>query len=61
MDLEEFEIISFTEARIPKSFTISTALDYFDAQWYVPKTKHARWMDLLGDYAGTELFVMDGG
>jgi hypothetical protein len=60
MDLEEFEIISYADTPVPKLFTASAALDRLDAQWYVPKSKHARWMDLLGDYAGTELFLIDG-
>jgi hypothetical protein len=59
MDLEEFEVIHKT-GMVPNAFSARTALQYLDSQWYVPKSKHARWMDLLGDYAGSELFVMDG-
>ena len=37
------------------------ALKCIDDRWY--KTiagKKARWMDLIGDYAGNELFILDG-
>jgi hypothetical protein len=30
----------------------------FDAKWYSKIS--GLWMDLIGDYAGTELFVLDG-
>jgi len=36
------------------------ALQYIDAEWYSAVSKRARWMDLLGDYAGSERFVVDG-
>ena len=28
--------------------------------WFVNAGRSSRWMDLLGDYAGMELFVIDG-
>jgi len=37
------------------------ALECIDDRWY--KTiagKKARWMDLIGDYAGNERFILDG-
>jgi hypothetical protein len=37
------------------------ALKFIDDQWY--KTiagRKARWMDLIGDYAGNERFILDG-
>ena len=29
-------------------------------EWYARTAKTARWMDLVGDYAGDELFIVDG-
>ena len=60
MDLEEFEIIGRSNSPVPKSFSPSSALTYLDKEWFTPRSKHARRMDLLGDYAGSELFVIDG-
>lgn len=28
--------------------------------WYTAIAKSARWMDIIGDYAGDELFIIDG-
>ncbi|TRM63126.1 hypothetical protein BD626DRAFT_495574 [Schizophyllum amplum] len=36
------------------------ALRALDNAWYIGATKKARWMDILGDYAGEELFLIDG-
>ena len=37
------------------------ALKYIDDHWYKEiGGKKARWMDLIGDYAGNERFVLDG-
>ncbi|GJJ07983.1 hypothetical protein Clacol_002190 [Clathrus columnatus] len=36
------------------------ALKTLDDTWFLPVTSSARWMDLIGDYAGKELFVIDG-
>ncbi|PFH46597.1 hypothetical protein AMATHDRAFT_69528 [Amanita thiersii Skay4041] len=36
------------------------ALKAFDDLWYALTYRRARWMDLLGDYAGNELFIVDG-
>lgn len=33
-------------------------LDQLDASWY--SKLNPRWMDLLGDYVGKELFLIDG-
>ncbi|PBK64183.1 P-loop containing nucleoside triphosphate hydrolase protein [Armillaria solidipes] len=35
-------------------------LDYINENWYYQATKRARWMDLIGDYAGDEPFIIDG-
>jgi hypothetical protein len=45
----------------PVEMTAVQALKYIDDNWY--KTiagKKARWMDLIGDYAGNERFILDG-
>ena len=37
------------------------ALKYIDDRWYKRIAgKKARWMDLIGDYAGNERFILDG-
>jgi len=36
------------------------ALDMFDAIWYTRTSQSARWMDIIGDYAGEELFLING-
>ncbi|EIN08256.1 P-loop containing nucleoside triphosphate hydrolase protein [Punctularia strigosozonata HHB-11173 SS5] len=36
------------------------ALKFLDDKWYSPLTRGGRWMDLIGDYAGKEPFVIDG-
>jgi hypothetical protein len=37
------------------------ALKYIDDRWYKTVAgKKARWMDLIGDYAGNERFTLDG-
>lgn len=37
------------------------ALKYIDDRWYKEiGGKKARWMDLIGDYAGSEMFILDG-
>ncbi|KIL59375.1 hypothetical protein M378DRAFT_14820 [Amanita muscaria Koide BX008] len=40
--------------------TVQQALGTFDDLWYALTYRRARWMDLMGDYAGNELFVLDG-
>jgi hypothetical protein len=37
------------------------ALKYIDEHWYKKFVgKNTRWMDLIGDYAGNERFILDG-
>ena len=50
-----FETLSKT-----KLTTAKDAVQYVDDVWYSEANRQARWMDLLGDYAGSELFVIDG-
>ena len=36
------------------------AVQYIDTEWYSLVNRRARWMDLIGDYAGSERFILDG-
>ncbi|KAF8636971.1 hypothetical protein AX17_003132 [Amanita inopinata Kibby_2008] len=62
MDLDKFDEIDvsvssrYGDARL----TVQQALVTFDDLWYGLTYRRARWMDLLGDYAGNELFILDG-
>jgi len=63
MDLEEFDAIDDNLNRLPEStstFSAKSALDHLDKEWYSNASRRARWMDLLGDYAGEETFLIDG-
>ncbi|KAH9175040.1 P-loop containing nucleoside triphosphate hydrolase protein [Lactarius sanguifluus] len=45
----------------PVGMNAVQALKYIDDKWYKKITgKKARWMDLIGDYAGNERFILDG-
>ncbi|KAF8843868.1 P-loop containing nucleoside triphosphate hydrolase protein [Paxillus ammoniavirescens] len=63
MDLEEFEIddyhLHLKTSDLKRSLSIPRALEWIDAQWHAA-SRRARWMDLLGDYAGTESFIIEG-
>ena len=60
MDLEEFER-SNQALGVPSGFQATRdALDHLDQLWVINATRSARWMDLLGDYAGDEPFIIDG-
>lgn len=37
-----------------------SALRFIDNRWYRERNRRGRQMDLIGDYAGTEPFVLDG-
>lgn len=64
MDLEEFDGLDKI-ARNP-TWSKTTNLDpgsilkEADEKWYIKASRAARWMDLLGDYAGSEPFIIDG-
>lgn len=63
MDLENFNAIDESSLlATPTSGALSAkeALEQIDEIWYIPANRRARWMDLLGDYAGSEPFVLDG-
>ncbi|KAI9000928.1 P-loop containing nucleoside triphosphate hydrolase protein [Trametes punicea] len=66
MDLDEFDA---PIEQLQLSHDIETTLNaqsskdavaYIDAQWYTLVNRRGRWMDLIGDYAGSEPFVVDG-
>lgn len=61
MDLDNFEegAISLT-LKQPSHDTPKEVLEYLDTRWYGQVARGARWMDLIGDYAGTEPFVLEG-
>jgi len=62
MDLEEFDLAdrgTDEEDTLPDSLAVSEALKWADAVWHAA-SRRARWMDLIGDYAGQEPFVVDG-
>ena len=63
MDLEEFEVkrhgSDTTTNDAIGSLSIPKALERINAEWHTA-SRRARWMDLLGDYAGTEPFIIDG-
>lgn len=62
MDLEDFEN-DYAGLRQDQSAALLSAaacVEYLDAQWYINASRRARWMDLVGDYAGSEPFVLDG-
>ncbi|KAJ7225893.1 hypothetical protein GGX14DRAFT_641680 [Mycena pura] len=60
MDLENFE----EEQPLPQQPVHVTssrgALTAIDNVFYTPASRAARWMDLIGDYGGKELFVVEG-
>lgn len=62
MDLENFETVEAPPPGDDLSQTSSAAnaLRYLDAHWFTQMNRRGRWMDLIGDYAGNELFVLDG-
>ena len=39
---------------------VQSALRHIDNSWYGERNRRGRQMDLIGDYAGTEPFVLDG-
>ncbi|KAG1840478.1 hypothetical protein DFJ58DRAFT_858214 [Suillus subalutaceus] len=64
MDFEEFEVDIDRAIEVSKPSkscrTVTGALSWTDSTWFAPASRNARWMDLIGDYAGAEPFVIDG-
>ncbi|KDQ52162.1 hypothetical protein JAAARDRAFT_73245 [Jaapia argillacea MUCL 33604] len=61
MDLDNFDhLLDRPDTPPPPVFRAREALDFLDARWYTGTNRRGRWMDLIGDYAGSELFIIDG-
>ena len=63
MDLDEFEAVATPESPIVSpghGLSTRKAIAAFDHVWLAPRSRSARWMDLVGDYAGMERFIIDG-
>ncbi|KAJ7511822.1 hypothetical protein B0H11DRAFT_2268815 [Mycena galericulata] len=63
MDLENFDDDDGLDQGASvdgNSLSPQKALQEIDRRWFTPATRRARWMDLLGDYAGTEFFIISG-
>ncbi|KAK7063652.1 hypothetical protein R3P38DRAFT_2819611 [Favolaschia claudopus] len=64
MDLENFEDDDTfgyqLSAESSDLLSAREAIEDVDQRWFTPATRRARWMDLLGDYAGEEFFVLSG-
>jgi len=64
MDLEEFDDLDKITRNPTWSKTTNldfgSILEEADEKWYIKASRAARWMDLLGDYAGSEPFIIDG-
>ena len=62
MDFDDFDdgVANDTQIIQDNSKDVNGVLKYFDRTWYIPRSRAARRMDLLGDYAGNEFFVIDG-
>ncbi len=62
MDLDDFQNIGAPPSTTSLSQeTALGALHHIDNVWYSEMNRRGRWMDLIGDYAGVEPFVIDGG
>ncbi|KAF5334374.1 hypothetical protein D9611_013536 [Ephemerocybe angulata] len=62
MDFDDFDERPQDVAETTKNASggIEGILRAFDKAWYVGRGRASRRMDLLGDYAGNELFLIDG-
>ncbi|KAI0375726.1 P-loop containing nucleoside triphosphate hydrolase protein [Pilatotrama ljubarskyi] len=64
MDLDDFdaaiEQLPIENEPSLNAHSPKEAVAYVDAQWYTLLNRRGRWMDLVGDYAGSEPFVVDG-
>ena len=60
MDLEGFDDAIGPNNNSLQNLSFLQVLDFIDNEWYIKASRSARWMDLLGDYAGSEPFVIDG-
>lgn len=60
MDLDDFDQdVTQNTSEFSQVSDASQALKLVD-EWYAERNRRARRMDLIGDYAGSEPFVLDG-
>lgn len=62
LDLDDFDLdVTINDSSVDKDIPdTQSALRYIDDRWYRERNRRVRQMDLIGDYAGTEPFVLDG-
>ncbi|KAH9943357.1 P-loop containing nucleoside triphosphate hydrolase protein [Epithele typhae] len=60
MDLDDFDSALVLDDGPLLTQTAKDAVAYIDQEWYTLVNRRGRWMDLIGDYAGSEPFVVDG-
>jgi hypothetical protein len=64
MDLEGFYDVEYENDSTTSTVSFTTAaeaLKWLDQNWYTTRVaRGGRWMDLIGDYAGSESFIIDG-
>ncbi|KAH8085472.1 P-loop containing nucleoside triphosphate hydrolase protein [Cristinia sonorae] len=60
MDFDDFELDGLGELKKPTLASADAALDFLNERWYSLISRRGRTMDLIGDYAGSELFLIDG-
>ncbi|TFY54174.1 hypothetical protein EVG20_g9819 [Dentipellis fragilis] len=60
MDLNDREPIFARITSVSQQTSPREVVERLDEAWYRGVSKRGRWMDLIGDYAGSERFVLDG-
>ncbi|KZP15488.1 P-loop containing nucleoside triphosphate hydrolase protein [Athelia psychrophila] len=63
MDLENFEIADVSNQPVQSAhakYTTAEALRHLDEVWYTQASRRARWINIIGDFAGSERFIIDG-
>jgi ATP-dependent RNA helicase DDX60 len=46
--------------KISNNLSAFEALDHINENWFAEVSRKSRWMDLIGDFAGNERFIVDG-
>lgn len=61
MDLDDFHQLGLQSGDVKlREKSPHSAVMFVDDVFYSETSRRARWMDLIGDYAGNEMFLMDG-
>lgn len=64
MDLDDFDAslaaLSLDDEPVVQTQSARDAVTYIDKEWYTFVNRRGRRMDLIGDYAGSEPFIVDG-